>query len=457
MVWLFLSIYFLQGLLLEELASNAFDQDSDRSKTMDYKMIRKGLLNTNIKGIGSSVIPKDVNRMDRKRLEPRPMVLQLVESIDIMQPIRLQDLHGNPTRRMLRLKLTDGETTCVCVEYEYLNNIKNKDLVPGVKVKLMSPLVRFGVVLLQPKTVEILGGRVSELADAWEVQQLYGGTKNRSGVKDGGEAENPPLFEHYVASRGKRKQVNNRKPKATELKKDALSGRKPSGTYEKTRSQGSNVNSIAPTDDTTSMKTIKHDTSKVLDGKVTKEVSPPLSHVRTMEKDSSNKNNNDFHAAAREKLKAKMEQSQGNQARGKHVRRGRRRGHDRNLNDETNTLTLEEWEQKQAQKAAQGVTQRVDQSLNVSFPPLPPGNETEDEKLARKLHHELNFSCGNNNNDANLRNEGSFEDDIKSSIIGIFSYSGADPASMHERHFQSRGKRGGRRGGKRGRGRRGRS
>jgi hypothetical protein len=36
--------------------------------------------------------------------------------------------------------------------------------------------VRLGVLLLEPRNVRLLGGRVDALAEAWETQQRYGGT-----------------------------------------------------------------------------------------------------------------------------------------------------------------------------------------------------------------------------------------------------------------------------------------
>lgn len=42
--------------------------------------------------------------------------------------------------------------------------------------------MRAGVVLLEPRSLTLLGGRVDSLADAWETQRKYGGTKDRQGM-----------------------------------------------------------------------------------------------------------------------------------------------------------------------------------------------------------------------------------------------------------------------------------
>lgn len=49
---------------------------------------------------------------------------------------------------------------------------------------LRSVTVRVGVLLLEPRCLEVLGGRVAELAEAWQTQQQFGGAeKERAGVQ----------------------------------------------------------------------------------------------------------------------------------------------------------------------------------------------------------------------------------------------------------------------------------
>lgn len=143
---------------------------------------------------------------------------------DVSQPSRAS---GDAERkgRLLRLKLTDGRASCVGVELQPLPfsmeqarpgkrqgrmakegggeraagswhqrgswwrcsfsskpSAPRPQLCPGTKVRLRGAAVHCGVVLLEPRCLELLGGRVAPLAEAWETQQKYGGaTLERTG------------------------------------------------------------------------------------------------------------------------------------------------------------------------------------------------------------------------------------------------------------------------------------
>ena len=67
------------------------------------------------------------------------------------------------------------------MEYLSIPTLHTKDLIPGVKIKIQNALIRVGSLLLDSsKSVSVLGGRVERLAAAWEVQQMYGGTAERT-------------------------------------------------------------------------------------------------------------------------------------------------------------------------------------------------------------------------------------------------------------------------------------
>ena len=77
-----------------------------------------------------------------------------------------QTPNQNPSsKRMMKLELNDGFSTVTALENEYLGHkLKENDLHPGAKIKLIGPLiVRRGVILLSPKNVEVLGGNVDEM------------------------------------------------------------------------------------------------------------------------------------------------------------------------------------------------------------------------------------------------------------------------------------------------------
>lgn len=58
-------------------------------------------------------------------------------------------------RRLLRLKLTDGRTTCTAVEFKPVPALEPEHLVPGVKLCLTGASVKLGVILLDPKCIQV--------------------------------------------------------------------------------------------------------------------------------------------------------------------------------------------------------------------------------------------------------------------------------------------------------------
>lgn len=361
-------------------------------------------MDLDLRNVGLPCLPDDVNRADGKRLIPSAMVLQLVEAIDISQPKRFQ---GDSSQRMLRLKLTDGVSSCVAVEYESLQSIKSKDLVPGVKILLHSPLIRNGIVLLEPKSIDYLGGRVSELAEAWEVQQLFGGTQNRQGLIDNSDAaERPPLFEHYQSHKHKRAK-EQRKPKIKPAVRETEQGKK--GLPTKASSAGdlqtSQINSpIADSSQANAMNSAAlngdqtHPKLGRQDAPLRREIEVPLQGVERKTDQLGS------HTAARAKLKEKMgkdtlllfeRKKEQSQHRGGKGRRGHRGGRMDSNADEKMLLTLEEWEMKQGPAAQSkalnhssisGIESKglCSQSLEAIF---------DDEKLAWQLQRDLNLEA----------------------------------------------------------------
>lgn len=54
-------------------------------------------------------------------------------------------------RRILRVKMTDGRSSCVGIEYSPMPAIKTEQLVPGTKVVVRGCTLRVGVLLLDAK------------------------------------------------------------------------------------------------------------------------------------------------------------------------------------------------------------------------------------------------------------------------------------------------------------------
>ena len=72
---------------------------------------------------------------------------------------------NNAPNRMLKLQLNDGFSIVTAIEHEHFGNkIKDNDLRPGTKIRLIGPLhIRRGNILLSARNIELIGGYVEEM------------------------------------------------------------------------------------------------------------------------------------------------------------------------------------------------------------------------------------------------------------------------------------------------------
>lgn len=81
-----------------------------------------------------------------------PLVLQVSSARDITQPEK--GVGGDGHKRMMFLLLTDGRSICRCLEYKSVNDL-SKAMAPGTKVQIKNAVVRLGIILLEPKSVQV--------------------------------------------------------------------------------------------------------------------------------------------------------------------------------------------------------------------------------------------------------------------------------------------------------------
>eukprot|EP00803_Ostreobium_quekettii_P001283 evm.model.scf_105.8 EVM.evm.TU.scf_105.8 scf_105:86719-93071(-) len=158
--------------------------------------VREALLLADIRKVGRTSLPEDINRATRTNLAG-PFVLQVESVRDVTKPDR-GIAAGETPNRLLMLVLTDGQTKCRCIENRFCPALST-NISPGTKVLLRSAQVKSGIVLCEPKSVEVLGGRVDSLAEAWEIGRKLG--HDRSKGQDEGSA---PKFKHFIPGRGHR-------------------------------------------------------------------------------------------------------------------------------------------------------------------------------------------------------------------------------------------------------------
>ena len=77
------------------------------------------------------------------------------------------------SQSMLKLELNDGFSTIAAIEHQlWGNKIKEADLLPGAKIRLIGPLeVRRGIILLRPQNIELVGGHVEEMNKEARLEQ----------------------------------------------------------------------------------------------------------------------------------------------------------------------------------------------------------------------------------------------------------------------------------------------
>ncbi|KAH7624320.1 putative Tudor domain-containing protein 3 [Nannochloris sp. 'desiccata'] len=182
---------------LEEILPSS----AEAGKQLCPQDVVKAILDLDLKQVGAPCLPEDINRADSKKLIG-PHILQLVEATDISRPSKFQEtIPEDRKNRLLRLRLTDGSKTCTAIEYTSIPSLNTKYLIPGVKVKIQNALIRAGALLLDSSTsMAVLGGRVERLAAAWEVQQMYGGTAERSSTNTGANKGSTPADSSTTAS-----------------------------------------------------------------------------------------------------------------------------------------------------------------------------------------------------------------------------------------------------------------
>ncbi|KAK9902700.1 hypothetical protein WJX75_003222 [Coccomyxa subellipsoidea] len=398
-------------------------------------LLQQSLLDIDLRKAGKAALPNDIPRSDA-RLVKGPHVVQVMACDNVAHPSR--GVSGSSKGRMLRLKLTDGKTTCKAVEMRPLPDVTTEELPPGTKVCISNASVKAGLLLLDSKSIKVLGGHVEELYEAWEFQRKYGAGAARPAAEAGSSAdlEQPPPFQTFVPGKTRAPRrpaaaadaadahAAHTAPAAATVQHDAIAaaGRPlgiapPPGFHsmpDKSRSgnaAAADVSRPAPEAFPAGPGVVHYPPGRpAAAGNLPGRAGPS--------------------AAAKAKLQERLAASEeGARGRGGQRGRGRRRG--RFQEEEESGMTLDEWEAQQRSKAA-GV-----QSLQPSGGQ---GQMLSDEELARQLQRQLDMEDSLQQEYSSQPQPRSAANDLKASL---FAY---------ERPAENTGYRGrGRRG--RGRGR----
>ncbi|XP_027071186.2 uncharacterized protein [Coffea arabica] len=396
--WCFKHVDQVQALVAAELSSRL---------TLDS--VESALLNMDLRSIGGKSLPELSHLRHASHLQG-PKVLQISSVRDIGKSNVAESLGNSSNRRLLRFNLTDGQTEIVAVEYSHLSSIPD-DVVPGTKVLLENNAkVRNGIVCLDAKVTRVLGGRVQSLYEEWEMNQKYSAF-SRSALRPLNEtaASCPPRFEKFQVGASLQQQSRTSQYSSSSLGTASEIGES-STSRQMSESQSRSV---------------------IMDSRQT-EVQPPA-RVENAEDNSTN-----FHArqkevaesipvqnqAAAQKLLQRMSQPNHDN---KHFR-GRRHGR-KEKEEDTATLTLDEWERRKT-----GISSSTAHSLDdVSL----------DEDLARQLQEKFDLEDVHVQKNPNAT-------EAENIRMSMFNFERDDPRAHGRMGFRGRG-----RGSGRGRGRSG--
>ena len=100
-----------------------------------------------------------------------PVVLQITNIYNVAQPDKKKN-ETNLSPSILLLQLSDGHSKIYGVEMKKIPSLK-ASLPPGTKIRYHGGKVVRGRLLLTPANCEFLGGRVSHIFEAWQVNTYY--------------------------------------------------------------------------------------------------------------------------------------------------------------------------------------------------------------------------------------------------------------------------------------------
>lgn len=167
------------------------EEGLDECKSSSEKVVPNDVinvaLNTDLRSIGKGFLPAEINSGRVEELKG-PCVLQVLKVRNVTAPKEHEESQAAP--RMLRLQMTDGQTTCVGLEFKHLSKI-SLNTPPGTKVKLLGTVpVKNGFLLLDDCKLAVLGGEVDHLIEKWELQRSLA---MHSRINIGAEGGPPPF------------------------------------------------------------------------------------------------------------------------------------------------------------------------------------------------------------------------------------------------------------------------
>ncbi|KAI4458924.1 recq-mediated genome instability protein 1 rmi1 [Holotrichia oblita] len=147
----------------KQLHTNVYEQWLQ----LDFRDIEVPQIPPNMKNAKKLILNKSLSLQMMSCVDiskPKYSQLQKIKNLNALTRGFDEEKENAPSgKRMLQLTLTDGVHEICAIEYKTVPKL-DINLTPGAKIKINAPItVRRGQILLEPQSVQILGGEVEEI------------------------------------------------------------------------------------------------------------------------------------------------------------------------------------------------------------------------------------------------------------------------------------------------------
>ncbi|CAM9183270.1 unnamed protein product [Ectocarpus fasciculatus] len=165
---------------LQEGGGAERDASGQRQQSEEQEGVYRTFLACDLREAGEACLPAGVGSMVKERVKGK-MVVQVENARDIAKNLEQREkVDGSSAHHTLKLALGDGRQTVAAFEYRRVQGLV-ADPPLGLKLLLVEPWVRRGILLLSSENTTVLGGEVSSLVEAREAARA-GGTQGTTGA-----------------------------------------------------------------------------------------------------------------------------------------------------------------------------------------------------------------------------------------------------------------------------------
>ncbi|CAM9725268.1 unnamed protein product [Ectocarpus sp. 6 AP-2014] len=154
--------------------------NGQRQQSEAQEGVYRTFLACDLREAGEACLPAGVGGMVKERVKGK-MVVQVENARDIAKNLEQREkVDGSSAHHTLKLALGDGRQTVAAFEYRRVQGLV-ADPPLGLKLLLVEPWIRRGILLLSSENTTVLGGEVSSLVEARETARA-GGAQSSAGA-----------------------------------------------------------------------------------------------------------------------------------------------------------------------------------------------------------------------------------------------------------------------------------